>query len=176
MIRATIYGIALGTLVITGGANAISLTDQISTPKSSDVSNHSRQIAQSTVNAAAIEQSVFQQINSYRGSQNLPVLLRNSASDNQARIHSQNMASGRVPFGHSGFKERVKAIGIPYISAGENVAYNKGYSDPATQAVKGWLQSSGHLANIKGNYNLTGIGVAVSPDGRVYLTQIFLRV
>jgi len=175
MIRLTIYGIALGTLAIAGGANAISVIHQTSTPKASDVSNHSHKIAQSTVNTAAIEQAVFQQINSYRASQNLPVLLRNSAGDNQARNHSRNMANGTVTFGHNGFKQRVQAISIPYISAGENVAYNRGYSDPATQAVQGWLRSPGHLANIKGNYNLTGIGVA-SSNGKIYFTQIFLRV
>jgi uncharacterized protein YkwD len=176
MSRTLIYGI-VGTLVLSSGAIAISVPNQTSTPKSSDVSSHNRQIiAQSSINTTTIEQSVFQQINNYRGSQNLPVLLKNSAADNQAKIHSQNMASGGVPFGHSGFKQRVQAIGIPYISAGENVAYNQGYSDPAKQAVQSWLQSPGHLANIRGNYNLTGIGVASGPNGKIYVTQIFLRV
>lgn len=175
MIRTTIYSI-LGTLVLSSGAIAISVPNQTSALKSSNVSNHHQIIAQSSINTTAIEKAIFQQINNYRGSQKLPVLLRNSASDTQARIHSQNMASGRVSFGHSGFRQRVQAIAIPYISAGENVAYNRGYSDPAKQAVEGWLQSPGHLANIKGNYNLTGIGVATGPNGRIYLTQIFLRV
>ncbi|WP_193195661.1 CAP domain-containing protein [Nostoc sp. MG11] len=176
MIRTTIYGI-VGTLVLSSGAIAISVPNQTSALKSSNVSSHHPQIiAQSSINTTAIEKAVFQQINNYRGSKNLPVLLRNSASDTQARIHSQNMANGRVSFGHSGFRQRVQAIAIPYISAGENVAYNQGYNDPAKQAVQGWLQSQGHLANIKGNYNLTGIGVATGPNGRIYLTQIFLRV
>jgi uncharacterized protein YkwD len=50
----------------------------------------------------------------------------------QARIHSQNMASGKVPFGHQGFQQRVTAVAIPYSSAAENVAYNQGYSEEAT--------------------------------------------
>lgn len=85
------------------------------------------------------------------------------------------MANGTVPFGHTGFSERVRAIGIPYRGAGENVAYNQGYSDPATIAVQGWLKSPGHLANIKGNYDKTGIGVASNSKGAIYFTQIFLR-
>ncbi|MCF2148562.1 CAP domain-containing protein [Desmonostoc muscorum LEGE 12446] len=175
MIRTTIYGIGLGTIFLSSGAIATSITEPTFTPKSSHISSDTVEIAQSTINTAAIEQSVFTQINSYRASKGLPALTRNSAIDNQARIHSQNMASGKVAFGHSGIQERLKAIGITYKAAGENVAYNQGSSDPAKQAVQGWLQSPGHLANIKGNYNLTGVGVASNSKGQVYFTQIFLR-
>ncbi|MBW4616973.1 MAG: CAP domain-containing protein [Desmonostoc vinosum HA7617-LM4] len=177
MMRTIIYGITLGSLILTSGADAVSAPDETSTSKFSGKLSQNRQIiAQSNINTTAIERAVFQEINNYRGSKNLPVLLRNSACDNQARIHSQNMAKGRVSFGHSGFSQRVKAIGIPFIAAGENVAYNQGYTDPAKQAVQSWLRSPGHLANIKGKYNLTGIGVAVGPNSKIYVTQIFLRV
>lgn len=128
----------------------------------------------SNSNTASIEQSVFDQINQYRASQNLPALTRNSAIDQQARIHSENMASGKVPFSHQGFNERVKASGVAHKSASENVAYNQD-RDPATRAVQSWLNSSGHLRNIKGNSNITGIGVAVNGQGVVYLTQIFMK-
>ncbi|MDF5710746.1 MAG: CAP domain-containing protein [Nostoc sp. S4] len=175
MIRTTIYGIGLGTLVLGSGAIATSVTQPALTPKFSHISSDTVKIAQSIINTAAIEQSVFNQINNYRASRGLSALTRNSAIDNQARIHSQNMASGKVPFGHTGVQQRLKAIGITYKAAGENVAYNQGYSDPATQAVQGWLKSSGHLANIIGNYNLTGVGVASNSKGQIYFTQIFLR-
>jgi uncharacterized protein YkwD len=128
-----------------------------------------------TSTLAAMEDSVHRQINQLRSTQGLPPLQRNSAIDNQARIHSQNMASGQVPFGHTGFSQRVQATGISYRGAAENVAYNQGYSDPATQAVQGWRNSPGHWTNIKGNYNLTGIGVAKNSKGQVYFTQIFMR-
>ncbi|WP_414572370.1 CAP domain-containing protein [Nostoc sp. CCY 9925] len=175
MIRTTIYGIGLATLFFGSGAIATSITEPTFIPMSSDISSDTVKIAQSTINTAAIEQSVFTQINNYRSSKGLPKLTRNSAIDNQARIHSQNMASGKVAFGHTGFQERLKAIRISYRGAAENVAYNQGYSDPATQAVQGWLKSPGHLANIIGNYNLTGVGVASNSKGQIYFTQIFLR-
>lgn len=70
------------------------------------------QVAQGNVNTAAIEAAVFQKINQYRASQNLPLFTRNSTIDNQARIHSGNMASGKVAFGHDGFSGRVAATGI----------------------------------------------------------------
>lgn len=133
------------------------------------------QVAQGNVNTATLEAAVFQKINQYRDSQNLHALNRNSTIDNQARIHSQNMVSGKVAFGHDGFSGRVAATGIAYSQAAENVAYNQGHQDPATQALKGWLNSSGHRANIRGDYNLTGIGVASNNQGKIYFTQIFLR-
>jgi uncharacterized protein YkwD len=85
------------------------------------------------------------------------------------------MASSKVAFGHDGFSRRVAATGIAYSRVAENVAYNQRHKDPATQAVQGWLKSSGHLANIRGNYTLTGIGVASNNQGEIYFTQIFLQ-
>lgn len=126
---------------------------------------------------STIETSVFNQINSYRNSQGLPALQNVSYISQVSREHSANMASGAVTFGHTGFSDRVAKIKIqvPLTSAAENVAYNQGYSDPATQAVQGWLKSSGHLANIRGNYTKTGIGVAVNSQGAYYFTQIFIK-
>lgn len=175
MIKTTIYAVALGTIALSSGAIATPVTNQTFTPLSSQLSNNTVKIAALSYDTAAIEQSVFNQINSYRVSQGRLALTRNSSIDNQARIHSQNMANGKVGFGHTGFSQRVVATGIPYRAAGENVAYNQGYADPATKAVQGWLKSSGHLANIRNqNYSLTGIGVAVTSSGKVYFTQIFM--
>ncbi|MEH1936022.1 MAG: CAP domain-containing protein [Nostoc sp.] len=175
MIKRTIYGLGLSTIILSSGAIATPVTNPTFTPISSNVSNNAVQIVASSVNTAGLEESVFNQINNYRGSQGLAKLTRNSAIDNQARIHSQDMANGKVPFGHTGFSERIQAIGISYSAAGENVAFNQGYSNPAKTAVQGWLNSPGHLANIRGNYNKTGIGVASNSAGGIYFTQIFLR-
>jgi uncharacterized protein YkwD len=165
----------LGTLVLSIGGIAIATPGKTATPKPHSGLKNPAKITQSTANTANLEVSVLQQINQYRASQGLKLLTRNSAIDNQARIHSQNMAAGKVPFGHDGFKQRVQAIAIPFQGVAENVAYNQGFSDAATQAVRGWLKSPGHLANIQGNYNLTGIGVATNSKGQIYFTQIFLR-
>ncbi|AVH66682.1 conserved protein of unknown function YkwD [Nostoc sp. 'Peltigera membranacea cyanobiont' N6] len=175
VIKTTIYTVILGTIVLSSGAIATPVKNQNFAPVLSNGSRDTFKMAASRINTAALEQSVFIQINNYRTSQGLPALTRNAAIDNQARIHSQDMANGKVPFGHTGFSERVQAIGISYTAAGENVAYNQGYSDPATIAVQGWLKSPGHLANIKGNYDKTGIGLAATSTGKVYFTQIFLR-
>ncbi|MBE8970215.1 CAP domain-containing protein [Nostocales cyanobacterium LEGE 12452] len=175
MIKQIVYSVALGTIALSSGAIATSGTNPACTPVPSNVSNNTNQVAANSMDTAAIEQSIFNQINNYRVSQGLPALTRNSAIDNQVRLHSKNMANGTVSFGHSGFSERLNATGVAYRGAAENVAYNQGYSDPATKAVQGWLKSPGHLANIRGNYNLTGIGVAKNSQGAIYFTQIFIR-
>ncbi|PSB01086.1 CAP domain-containing protein [Merismopedia glauca] len=135
-------------------------------------------LTQSTsLSIAALEQKTLVQINQYRAGRGLPPLTSNATIRQQARLHSQNMANGTVPFGHQGFQQRLQAIArvIPLMAMAENVAYNSGYSDPVTTAVQGWLKSPGHKVNIEGNYNLTGIGVAKSRTGAYYFTQIFLR-
>ncbi len=53
----------------------------------------------------AMEQAIFDQINQYRASKGLPAFTRGSKIDNQARIHSQNMASAKVAFGHQNFSD-----------------------------------------------------------------------
>lgn len=125
----------------------------------------------------ALEQAIHQKVNQYRQSQNLPPLTLDPRISEQARIHSQAMASKKATFSHDGFEKRVDAIAksIPYRSAGENLAYNQGYRDPVGQAVEGWLNSPGHYKNIVGDFDLTGVGVVKTPQGRYYFTQIFIR-
>ena len=126
---------------------------------------------------SALEQAIHQKINQYRQSQNLPPLTLDPRISEQARIHSQAMASGKATFSHDGFEKRVDAIAksIPYRSAGENLAYNQGYRDPVDQAVEGWLNSPGHYKNIVGDFDVTGVGVVKTPQGRYYFSQIFIR-
>jgi uncharacterized protein YkwD len=124
---------------------------------------------------AAIEQNILKKINDHRLSLGKPALALIATISTEVRNHSQNMASGAVPFGHTGFETRVQRIRqtLSCRSAGENVAANWGYSDPATIAVNGWLNSPGHRANIEGNYQLTGVGVAKDSKGGYYFTQLF---
>lgn len=125
---------------------------------------------------ASLERSVFQQINQYRQQQGLAALRTNRTITQQARQHSQTMANSGV-LSHDGFDGRVATIGrtIRYRSAAENVAYNVGFNNPTAQAVTGWLNSPGHLENIVGNFNLTGIGAARNSRGEYYFTQIFIQ-
>ncbi len=126
---------------------------------------------------ADIENKVFELVNEHRTGEGLATLGWSELIAEQCRIHSQDMAEGTVDFGHDGFSERIDNIRqeIDVVSAGENVAYNMGYSDPAQQAVDAWLSSSGHRQNIEGDYTLTGVGVAKSEGYAYYFTQIFVK-
>jgi uncharacterized protein YkwD len=125
---------------------------------------------------SALELSVHDQVNQYRGSLGLASLELNEDISKEARIHSQQMAQGNVPFSHDGFDQRIEAISstLSYSSAAENVAYNQGYDDPVTVAVEGWINSPGHQKNMAGNFNLSGVGVAQNSTGEYYFTQIFI--
>lgn len=122
-----------------------------------------------------LEKAVNQQINQYRASKKLPPLSVDPRISQLARIHSQNMASGKVKFSHDGFEGRAKNLAIPYQSVAENVAYNMGFSDPVRNAVDGWIKSDGHRKNMEGQFNLTGIGIAKNAKGEYYFTQLFVR-
>lgn len=124
-----------------------------------------------------LEQSVFERVNEYRASQNLPPLQLDPRISQQSKLHSQSMASGEVEFSHAGSKQRFQAIAqeISYGMIAENVAYNSGYVNPGKEAVKGWIKSDGHRQNMEGDFNLTGIGIARNAKGDYYFTQIFVR-
>lgn len=176
MVRPLLTYLTLSTLIVSGigGCDLPNRTAEVFTGR--EIPAAKAQPLKSS-SLTAWEQSAYRQINQYRQSRNLPPLQLDSRIVEQARAHSREMANGQVPFGHQGFEQRVKAIAlaIPYQMAAENVAYNQGYSDPATQAVQGWIKSTGHRINIEGQYDLTGMGVAKNAKGEYYFTQIFIR-
>ena len=123
--------------------------------------------------ASAYDDSILTLINDHRRSIGKPALGKNQVIWEQAHIHSQNMASKRVPFGHDGFGARIATISAALGSGGsgaENVAM--GYTS-AESVVTGWLNSSGHRANIEGNSTRTGVSAVKSSDGVWYYTQVF---
>ena len=63
----------------------------------------------------------------------------------------------------------IKAFGLSYRTAGENIAY--GQRTPQA-VVNTWMSSSGHRANIL-NASYTQIGVGYVADGN-YWTQMFI--
>lgn len=131
--------------------------------------------AQPDEDYAALEETVFEEINRRRTSLRLTPLQHDDRLAEQARAHSRNMAEGAVPFGHQGFQERIAAAGLQVRSGAENVSRNRGHADPARVAVEGWLGSPGHRANIDGDYSHAGVGVHRSPEGVYFFTQLFVK-
>lgn len=83
----------------------------------------------------------------------------------QRNYFSHNSPEGKTPF------DRIKNAGISYKSAGENIA--AGQKTPE-EVVNGWMNSSGHRANIlNSNYTKMGIGVVYGGSYGIYWTQLF---
>lgn len=132
--------------------------------------------SQQSPELARLEQEMFRTVNRHRASLRLNALEWNETMAEQARLHSREMAADRIPLGHSGAEERTEAIGreVRWISISENVAFSTRRPDMISFLFNRWLASSGHRTNIEGEFNLTGIGAAVSRDGRYFFTQIFV--
>lgn len=124
-------------------------------------------------------EQIYRGVNEYRASLELPPLSLNTHINQQAQIHSQNMAEQEVEFSHQGFQARVDTLAlegqIVYSHGAENVAFNQGYDTPAQMAIAEWIESTGHHKNMIGDFNLTGIGVAKNRAGEYYFTQIFIK-
>jgi uncharacterized protein YkwD len=129
--------------------------------------------------ATLVERAAFELTNEARIANGLEPLAWDPELCRLARDHSEEM-SRRGFFDHEtpeGLrpKDRARASGYRFRVIAENIAYNKGYVDPAALAVSRWMNSSGHRANILyKQFQYSAIGSYVSPDGSVYLTQVFI--
>ena len=126
-----------------------------------------------------IERETFVLINKYRVSEDLPALTWNADIAEIARAHSKDMATGAVAFGHGGFRERIGRLKglLPGLrGAGENVLLTSDPNEVARTAVAMWLKSPPHLHNIRGDFNLSGIGVWLSTENIIYFTEIFVKL
>ena len=119
------------------------------------------------------EQEVIRLVNEIRKENGLKPLTYDWELARVARYKSQDMKDNNY-FSHtspvygSPF-QMIKNFGISYRSAGENIA--KGYTTPQA-VVNGWMNSSGHRANIL-NAGFTHIGVGYVAGGN-YWTQMFI--
>lgn len=134
----------------------------------------------SAASLMALEQDTFQLINVERGLAGLPALKWNEKVAKLARLHSQNMADHNF-FSHKGsdgsmVDARADKLGLGNWQAiGENIAFMKGFQDPAANAVEKWLLSASHKNNMMSpQWSDSAIGVAMTEDGKVYFTQVFL--
>ena len=128
-----------------------------------------------TTDYTQLATEVLQLVNEHRAGLGLPALKMNAMITKVAGTHSANMASGKVPFSHDGFDDRVAMINKQIKTANawaENVAEGP---RTAKSVVDMWLHSPGHKKNIEGDYNITGIGIVKGVDGQPYYTQIFLK-
>ena len=131
------------------------------------------QIPQLDSAVTSYEAEVIRLVNEIRQENGLKPLTTNWELSRVARYKSQDMLDNRY-FSHTSPTygspfQMIKAFGLSYRSAGENIAM--GYSTPQA-VVNGWMNSSGHRANIL-NASYTQIGVGYVAQGH-YWTQMFI--
>ena len=127
--------------------------DKVIIPQTSTNNGESQQQAQTEAEA------VLKLVNEEREKQGLGKLTLSTKLNEVAFAKSKDMEVNRyfshqsptygIPF------DMLKKFGVSYRSAGENIA--KGQAT-AEQVMRDWLNSSGHRANILGNYTEIGIG------------------
>jgi len=132
------------------------------------------------VNDFDLERKAFAQINQQRAAAGLQPLIWSDDATKIARIHSENMANFKF-FSHAGLdgsmvNDRADDFGVnKWRAIGENIAYNRGYANPVEFAVERWMKSVSHRENILNDrWKESGIGLAITPEGAYYFTQVFL--
>ena len=131
------------------------------------------QIPQLDSTEASYESEVIRLVNEVRRKNGLHPLSANWELSRVARYKSQDMRD-RGYFSHTSPAygspfQMITAFGLSYRTAGENIA--RGYASPQA-VVDGWMNSSGHRANIL-NASYTQIGVGYVAKGN-YWTQLFI--
>lgn len=124
---------------------------------------------------SAQEQQALTLLNNDRAKYGLPALKSNSQLTRLAENYAKDMIArgyfahnnpeGQTPF------DRMRAAGITYNTAGENLAINTSVANAETA----FMNSSGHRANIlNANYTEVGVGVVQNSKGQVYVVQEFI--
>ena len=130
-------------------------------------------IPEKDASVVAYEEEVVRLVNEIRRQNGLRELKPDWELSRVARYKSEDMRKNKY-FSHTSPTygspfQMMKSFGITYRSAAENIA--KGYSTPKA-VVDGWMNSSGHRANIL-NPSFTHIGVGYVKDGNIW-TQMFI--
>jgi uncharacterized protein YkwD len=127
------------------------------------------------------EMQIHYLVNNERRRKGLNDLYWDDELARMARAYSRQMAresffSHYDPDGDS-VVERARRSDIGgWSKIGENLFRCEGYDDFDALAVRGWMSSPTHRQNVLDRqFNTTGIGVATTRDGEVFITQVFTR-
>ena len=124
-------------------------------------------IAAERLSDPAVRTALVCLINGYRTAHGLPPLRVSSRLDRAAQGWTDTMVS-KDEFGSGDLGARVRAAGVNYSTAGENIA--TGFRTPR-QVLTAWLASTYHCRNILSPaYNEVGTGVSPRPVRR-YATR-----
>jgi len=120
---------------------------------------------------SSYKQVVWQLVNAERAKAGLPALEYVSALQHDVDIRAEESYSSLTHTRPNGSNWSTVLTGIQYNTAGENIA--KGQLTPE-KVMTGWMNSSGHRANIlKREYTGMAVGV-VEKGGVLYWAQLFI--
>ena len=136
-----------------------------------------------------ITQKIFEKTNAIRTSRGLSELTQNDDMDQLAQLHSDNMVEhnfydhvdhqGKSPSQRAddlNFEWRRIAENIAQVPWHENVlkcGNTRSAESISECVVEGWRNSPGHYANMIGEFDQLGVGVAFTNDSIAYFTQVF---
>ncbi|MEX0797177.1 MAG: CAP domain-containing protein [Acidimicrobiia bacterium] len=118
---------------------------------------------------AGQENEFLAAINSSRSAAGLAPLAMSGGLQTYARSHSVDMANANQIY-HSTGDQLAAAAGSGWSNLGENVGRGPGVA----ALHSAFMGSSGHKANILGDYNYVGIGTTTA-DGYIYVTAVFMK-
>jgi uncharacterized protein YkwD len=149
------------------------LTQQI------DQASRTTHLSPQSTEILQIEADIWQQINQQRQRYGLSPLRVNEQLTQAARAYSKQMADYNF-YSHTGVRgdtprQRVESQGVHAQLVGENLFQFPQRYSPATMAVNGWMESSGHRHNILlPQMAETGIGIW-QQNGIYYVTQLLVE-
>ena len=126
-----------------------------------------------TYNYSQEELELMNIINDYRVSKGLNSLSKVDYMSAKSEEHDNYMIS-KGGISHDYFQDRYEALvkNLGAVNVSENLAYN--YSTP--QGVfNAWLNSTGHKANIEGDFTHFGIAIRTNSEGKKFYTNLFMK-
>jgi len=126
------------------------------------------------------EMEVFELVNRERARARLSGLEWDDRLAGLARNYSRQMAREGFFAHHDrngrSVGDRARAARINWSGIGENLFVCEAHPYFTTTALKGWMKSPGHRTNILNRrWTATGIGIATSRAGSIFVTQVFTR-
>ena len=131
-------------------------------------------ISASVYTYTSFEDQTLALVNSYRASIGLKTLEKSNYISFQSEEHDQYMIANNV-VSHDNFDVRYRNITttLGAVKVGENIAYNY---NSAEAVLNAWLKSPTHKECIEGDYSHFGIAIRTSPEGKIYITNIFAKL
>lgn len=115
-------------------------------------------------------------VNGHRTRLGLKPLALNTGMSLEAQLHTEDMAQGRMPFGHFNMSQR--CLNSRRALSGGNACgevVSRFYPN-ADGAFNGWLNSFNHRDQIEDRrFTHMGIGLAIDPGGMPYWTLLMLQ-